>query len=55
MTASTPQEGEVRFTGAVPEVYLDGAWGPMGDEGVIAPVDDVPTVFFKGRGDDPDD
>ncbi|MFJ2237928.1 hypothetical protein [Streptomyces sp. NPDC087859] len=54
MTASAPQEGEVRYTGPAPEVYLDGHWQVMGDEGISAPVDDVQTVFFKGHDDDPD-
>ena len=54
MTASTPREGEVRFTGPAPEVYLEGQWQVMGDEGLTDPVDDVPTVFFKGQDDDPD-
>ncbi|MFI1566818.1 hypothetical protein ACH4ZX_27820 [Streptomyces sp. NPDC020490] len=55
MTASPPEEGEVRFTGPAPEVYLNGRWQVMGDEAVTGPLDDAPGFFFKGDGDGPDD
>ncbi|MFJ3666924.1 hypothetical protein ACIPSE_10760 [Streptomyces sp. NPDC090106] len=54
MTASPPQEGDVRYIGPVPEVYLRGKWRVMGDEGLTPAPDDGSGPAFKGHDDDSD-